>query len=149
MGFEASNLTQVPLLSSCTHSGLKPHPLSNELAIVTALGQWSPYRARKEPHCQKWRPYMARRPVRAHEERNGPPRDDQGLSIAKPRSSHVTWAQDWNPPTSPCPTLSAGAEPKSLGHCRKWHHKLKVVWRIYASIAYNRLIKVGVFYFKC
>jgi len=22
-------------------------------------------------------------------------------------------------PTSPCPTLSAGAEPKSQGHCRK------------------------------
>ena len=39
---------------------------------------------------------MARRPfskpVRAHEERNGPPGDDQGLSTAKPRSSHVTWA---------------------------------------------------------
>ena len=38
---------------------------------------------------------MARRPfskpVRAHEERNGPPGDDQGLSTAKPRSSHVTW----------------------------------------------------------
>ena len=40
---------------------------------------------------------MARRPfskpVRAHEETNGPPGDDQGLSTAKPRNSHVTWAQ--------------------------------------------------------
>ena len=42
-------------------------------------------------------------------------------------SSHVIWAQCWNPFTFPCPTLSAGAEPKSQGHCRKWHHKLKVV----------------------
>jgi len=82
MGFEASNLTQVPLQPFCTHSRLKPHPLSNKLAIVTALGQWLPLqRARKEPHCQKWRPYMVRRPfskpICAHEERNGPPRDDQ------------------------------------------------------------------------
>ena len=56
-----------------------------------------PYRVRKEPHYYKWRPYMARRsfskPVRAQEERNAPPRADQGLSTAKPRSSHVTWAQ--------------------------------------------------------
>ena len=102
---------------------------------------------------------MARRPfskpIREHEERNGPPGDDQGLStanprsshvtwaqglsIAKPRSSHVIWAQGWNPPTSPCPTFSAGAEPKSQRHCRKWHQKVKGVWRIYVSIAYNRL----------
>jgi len=46
-GFEASNLTQVPLQSSCTHLRLKPHPLSNELAIVTALGQWSPLQSEK------------------------------------------------------------------------------------------------------
>ena len=49
---------------------------------------------------------------------------------AKPRSSHVSWAQGWNPPTSPCPTLSPSTEPKSQGHCWKWHHKLKVVWRL-------------------
>ena len=39
---------------------------------------------------------MARGPfsksVCAKEERNGPPSADQGLSTAKPRSSHVTWA---------------------------------------------------------
>ena len=29
------------------------------------------------------------------------------------------------------------AEPKSQRHCQKWHHKLKVVWRIYVSITYN------------
>jgi len=47
VGFEASNLTQVPLQPSCTHSRLKPHPLSNELAIVTALDQWSPLQSEK------------------------------------------------------------------------------------------------------
>jgi len=39
---------------------------------------------------------MARRPfsktVCAKEKGNGPPSADQGLSTAKPRSSHVTWA---------------------------------------------------------
>ena len=61
-------------------------------------------------------------------------------AFTKPRSGHVTWAQGWNPPTSPCPTLSAGAEPKSQGHCQKWHHKLKFVWRQYTSIANNQLL---------
>ena len=64
---------------------------------------------------------MARRlfskAIHAKEERNSPPSADQGLSTAKPRSSHVTWGQCWNLPTSPCPTLSAGVEPKSQGHC--------------------------------
>jgi len=41
VGFEAANMTQVPLQPSCTHSRLNLHPLSNELAIVMALGQWS------------------------------------------------------------------------------------------------------------
>ena len=45
--FEASNFTQVPLQPSCAHSWLKQHPLSNELAIVTALGQWSPLQSEK------------------------------------------------------------------------------------------------------
>ena len=48
------------------------------------------------------------------------------------------WSRPWYT-FSPCPTLSAGTEPKPHRHCRKWHHKLKVVWRIYASIVCNRL----------
>jgi len=59
------------------------------------------------------------KPVHAHEEKNDTPGDDQGLSTAAKPSSHVTWAQGLNPLTSPCPTLSAGAEPKSQGHCQK------------------------------
>ena len=49
---------------------------------------------RKELYCQKWKPYMARRPffkpIHAKEERNGPPSADQVLSTAKPRSGHAT-----------------------------------------------------------
>jgi len=60
------------------------------------LANGRPNRARKYLHCQKWRPYTARRPfsklICAKEERNGPPSANQGLSTAKPRSSHVTWA---------------------------------------------------------
>jgi len=62
----------------------------------------------------------------------------KGFFTAKPRSSHVSWAQcKTRPPPQP---LSAGAEPKSQGHCWKWHHKLKVVWHIYSSITYNQLM---------
>jgi len=37
--------------------------------------------------------------------------------------SHAVCTLRVHPPTSPCPTLSAHAEPKSQGHCRKWHHE--------------------------
>ena len=60
-------------------------------------------------------------------------------AAGKPRSNHAIWAQCWSLTTSPCPTLYACAEPKSQGHCWKWLHKLKIVWCIYASIAYNWL----------
>ena len=126
--FEASNLTQVPLQPSCPHSWFKPYPLSNELAVVMDLGQWLLLQSKKLVHRLKWRPYMAARSlskcIHTKEERNGLPSASQGLSTAKPRGSHATWAECWNPPTSPCPTLSTGAEPKSQGYCQKWHHNL-------------------------
>jgi len=56
-------------------------------------------------------------PICAKEERNGPPSANQGLSTAKPRSSHAFCTLQVHPPTSPCPTVFAGAEPKSQGHC--------------------------------
>ena len=144
--FEASNFMQVSLQPSYAHSWLKPHPLSNELAIVIAVGQWPSLQSEKIASHQKWRPYMARRPfsnpICAKEEGNGPPSAaTKGFLQLGPEIAMLrTWAQGWNPPISPCPTLSAGAEPKSQGHCRKWHHKLKVVWCMYASIAYNQLM---------
>ena len=48
--------------------------------------------------------------IHAKEDRNAQPSASQGLSTAKPRSSHPVcthWAH------SPCPILSAGAEPLS------------------------------------
>ena len=76
-----------------------------------------PYRARKELHCQKRRSYMARRPLSkpicAKEERNGLPSADQGLSTAKPRSSHAVCTLQMHPPTSPCPALSAKIKDKA------------------------------------
>ena len=87
----------MPLQPSCTHLRLKSHPLSNELAIVTALGQWSPLQSEKiaslpEMEALHGQKTVFFKPVRAQEERNGPPRVDQVLSTAKSRSSHVTWA---------------------------------------------------------
>ena len=69
--FEASNFTQVPLQPSCTYSRLKLHTLPNKLAIVTALGQWSPLQSKKI------------------------------ASLPEMETLHgqVTWAQGWNPPT--------------------------------------------------
>jgi len=97
--FEASNFTQVPLHPSCTHLRLKPRPLSNELAIVTALGQWLPQQSEKISLTARnggpaWpEDHFFVKPIHAQEERNGPSSADQGLSTAKPRSSNVTWAQ--------------------------------------------------------
>jgi len=95
------------------------------------LADGCPYRARKELHSEKWRPYMTRRlfskPICAKKERSGPPRADQGLSTLEPRSSHTVCTLQMHPPTSPCLSLSAGTKPKSQGHCWKWHHKLKAV----------------------
>ena len=106
----------MPFQPSCTHSRLKSHPPSNELAIVMALGQWLPLKSEKVASL----PEMARRPfskpIRAQEERNGPPRFDQGLSTAKPKSSHVTWAEVETRPPPPVPTflLSQNLSPKDI-----------------------------------
>ena len=41
----------------------------------------------------------------------GPPSANHGLFNAKPSSHHVHVTLQVTPPTSPCPTLSAHAEP--------------------------------------
>ena len=105
-------------------------------------------RARKELHCPKWRPYMARRlfskPICAKEERNGPPSAKAikvSLKLSPETYYHAVCTLLVHPPTSPYSTLSAGAKSKSQRHCRKSHHKLKFVWcLIYASITCNQLI---------
>jgi len=47
------------------------------------------------------------------------------VQVATPISSHYL-GPVLNPPTSHYPALSIGTEPKSQGHCQRWHHKLKV-----------------------
>jgi len=50
------------------------------------------------------------------EDSSGQPRANQGVSQAEPRDGHVVGTLQVHPPTSPCPTLSAEAEPISKGH---------------------------------
>ena len=54
-------------------------------------------------------------PIGAKEERKGPPRSDQGLFKAKPRSSHVTSSAETCPPP-PVPTflLAQNLRPKDI-----------------------------------
>ena len=49
---------------------------------------------------------------------SGLPSSNQGLFKAEPRHGRAVCTLRMHPPTSPCPTLSAGAEPISQGHCR-------------------------------
>ena len=51
------------------------------------------------------------KPISAKEERNRSFSADQGISRAKPRGNLVVCTPRVHPPTSPCPTLSAGTEP--------------------------------------
>jgi len=77
--------------------------------------------------CWKWRPYKVRSLVSnsmyAKKDRNGPPSANQVASKHQPRHGHAVSTLRVHPPTSPCPALSAHAEPKSQGHCRMWHHE--------------------------
>ena len=93
--------------------------------------------------CWKWRPYKARqllsKSIYAKNGGNGPPSADQDLSIAEPRHGHAVCTLRVHPPTSPCPALSAGAEPISQGHCRMWHHEAESLMILKASLAGKRL----------
>jgi len=77
--------------------------------------------------CWKLRPYKVRSLVSnsicAKKDRNYPPSASQAISRDKPRDSHAVCTLRVHPPTSPCPVLSAHTEPKSQGHCWKWHHE--------------------------
>ena len=64
-------------------------------------------------------PFMQRR-----REVYGPPSANQGLSTAKPRLGHAVFTLWGNPPTSPCPRLSAHAVRTLSAHSIKWHNYL-------------------------
>ena len=50
-------------------------------------------------------------PISARRQTNGPPSIDQGFSTGSCNSRYALSARVVHPPTSPCPTLSASAEP--------------------------------------
>ena len=54
--------------------------------------------------------------IYAKKDRNGPPSANQVASKDEPRRGHAVCTLRVYPPTLPCPTLSAHAEPKSQGH---------------------------------
>ena len=120
---------QVPLQPSCAYSWLKPHPLSNKLAIVTALDQWSSLQINQIASPSEMEALHGQKTIfLACSSKGGEkwatqcwPRDFLQLS---PEAAMLT-----GPSVKPAhlPAPFAGAEPKSQGHCWKWHHKLKVV----------------------
>ena len=58
-------------------------------------------------------------PVCARKQTNGPPGIDQGFSTGSCNRRHALSARAVHPPTSPCPTLSASAEPIFKTDCAK------------------------------
>jgi len=54
---------------------------------------------------------------------------NQGILMAKPRHGHAVCTLHVHPPTSPCPTLSAHAEPISQRQCQIWAER-KVHWLV-------------------
>ena len=53
--------------------------------------------------------------IYAKKDRNGPSSANQVTSKNEPRHGHAVFTLRVHPPTSPCPALSAHAEPKSHG----------------------------------
>lgn len=65
---------------------------------------------------RNWGPtWLARRlspkPIREKVERSGPPSANQGQFYSQSQKQPCSWP------------IAAGTEPKSQGHCQKWHHK--------------------------
>ena len=58
--------------------------------------------------------------VCARKQKNGPSSADQVFSIASCNSRHALSPRGVHPPTSPCPTLSASAEPIFKTDCTNW-----------------------------
>ena len=62
------------------------------------------------------------------------PSADQDLSSAEPRHGHAVCTLRVHPPTSPCPALSAVAEPISQGHCRKSHDEAESIMTTFGAM---------------
>ena len=95
----------------------------------------------------KWRPYKVRslvsNSIYAKKDRNGPPSANQVASKDDPRHSHAVCTFRVHPPTSPSPALSAHAEPKSQGHCWKWHHEAESLMTDISAMGPKELRELG------
>ena len=104
-------------------------PTHYERSIVWALRPGNAPPDRKLPEKkQKWSPYKVKGPfsvlVCTRRWRSGTPSADQAISIASCNSRHALSARAVHPPTSPCPTLSASAEPIfKTGHSKRRNGK--------------------------
>ena len=105
--------------SLVTHS-LWLHDLghTHSLASVQCSGpsdQRTLLRTTKCLNCQKWNLYKMKgafsTPICARKQTNGPPVIDQSFSTGSCNRHHALSGRAVYPPTSPCPTLSASAEP--------------------------------------
>ena len=94
-----------------------PHmPFTHLISIsVQAIGCHTP--AQRPSSLSGQKPALCKvrvvfsKPVHAVRAWGGPPGTNHGLFKAKPSSHHVHSTLPVTPPTSPCPTLSADAEP--------------------------------------
>jgi len=102
VGFEASNFTQVPI-ATILYRLVTPYH-GHLVMSFNGHGSWPIVACTNQKES-----FIALIPTK--EDR--PPSANQGLSKTKSRSNHVISAYISNLPTSPCPTLSAGTEPKS------------------------------------
>ena len=132
-GFQPPNFTQVFLQPSSTCSRLKPHPPINKLAIVTVLGWQTLAQTGINASPPEMGAVQGERTVFSTHRRTAVAHSEPTKVFPKPRDSHAVCTLRVHPSTSPYPAPSAEAEPISKGHCRKWHHKMKVSCWIYLA----------------
>ena len=81
--------------------------------------------------------------IYAKKDRNGPPIATLVSSKDEPRHGHAVCTLWVHPPTSTCPTLSAHAEPKSQGHCSKWHHEVESLMTDISAMGPKEVLMAG------
>ena len=120
-GFQPPNSTQVLLQPSSTRLWLKPHPLINELAIVTALSRQPLAQTGINASPSEMGTMQGKRTVFSTrlciEDSSGPLRANQGIFKAEPRDSHAVctlWVHPHPPPPIPPFLLSRTYLQRSL-----------------------------------
>ena len=106
-----------PLLALISSLVTLTTPIIKEHVIVSTIGCHTPAQKPSSLSCQRPALCTVRvlfsKLVHAVRAWGGPPGTNHGLFKAKPSSNLVYSTLTVTPPTSPCPTLSADAEPVS------------------------------------